>query len=92
MIDSLLNLLLCSHRKLSFPITTVCGEDSFQCEPNVKKTYVVCLACGKKFTYNWDQLRIEPAEIKSKPQLIHSAARQVVHWAARLRDFQAVGK
>ncbi len=55
MIDSLLNLFTCPHRRMTFPLTV--REES---GPNLaRKTYVVCLTCGKQFPYNWQELRIE---------------------------------
>lgn len=54
MIDTLLNLVFrCPHRRLTRPITPVS-------KPGVPagETYVVCLDCGKQFTYDWKQMRI----------------------------------
>jgi len=53
-LDLIANLLFrCPHRRLTRPITPVskpgvpCGE-----------TYVVCLACGKQFYYDWEKMRL----------------------------------
>jgi hypothetical protein len=54
MIDSILNLALCGHRNLTFPMT----------KRDENRTYVVCLACGKEFPYNWGAMRIEPKEVE----------------------------
>ena len=54
MIDSVLNLLFrCSHPRLTRPVTPVskAGVPHGQ-------TYVVCLECGKQFTYDLDEMRI----------------------------------
>jgi hypothetical protein len=40
----------CSHRKTTFPLT-----DSKSAR---KRTYVVCLDCGKEFDYSWNQMKI----------------------------------
>jgi hypothetical protein len=66
MIDSFFNLLLCSHRKLTFPLT----------KRNENRTYVVCLGCGKEFPYNWEQLRIE------RPGKDRSALRSALAYGA----------
>lgn len=62
MIDSLFNMLLfCSHRRTTFPLTT-CSDvcESSTTRPH-KRTYVVCLDCGKEFPYDWKEMRIELA-------------------------------
>jgi hypothetical protein len=47
MIDSVLNLIFrCRHKRLTRPVTL--GSD----------TYVVCLDCGKHFSYDTDRMRI----------------------------------
>ena len=54
MMDSLLNLLFrCSHRRLTRPVApiTKAGQPHSQ-------SYVVCLDCGKKFSYDWTHMRI----------------------------------
>uniref|UniRef100_Q027N7 Uncharacterized protein n=1 Tax=Solibacter usitatus (strain Ellin6076) TaxID=234267 RepID=Q027N7_SOLUE len=54
MIDSLLNLLFrCSHHRLTRPLTPVAAKGVPQ-----GKTYVVCLDCGKQFTYDLQEMRI----------------------------------
>jgi len=46
MLENLINLLFrCQHRNLSRPMGT--GE-----------TYVVCLDCGKRFAYDWKEMRV----------------------------------
>jgi hypothetical protein len=57
MIDSLLNLLFrCSHRRLTSPVTPVSREGKLHGD-----TYVVCLDCGKQFSYDWKEMRIGKA-------------------------------
>jgi DNA-directed RNA polymerase subunit RPC12/RpoP len=53
-IDTVLNLLFrCSHRRLTRPVTPVvkAGHPGGQ-------TYVVCLDCGKHFSYDVKEMRI----------------------------------
>ena len=54
MIDSVVNLLFrCSHRRLTRPVTPVsrAGVPHGQ-------TYVVCLDCGKQFSYDLAEMRV----------------------------------
>jgi len=54
MIDSLLNLMFrCSHRRLTRPVTPV-GKAGV---PN-EGTYVVCLDCGKQFSYDLTEMKV----------------------------------
>jgi len=54
MIDSLLNLLFrCSHKRLSRPVTPVTRPGQVPAE-----TYVVCLDCGKQFSYDARNMRL----------------------------------
>ncbi len=54
MIDSLLNVLFrCSHKRLTRPVTPVSRAG----EPH-GTTYVVCLDCGKQFSYDVKEMRI----------------------------------
>ncbi len=47
----------CWHRHLSFPITWKGGRRRPDAAfPN--GTYVVCLDCGRKFPYDWGEMRI----------------------------------
>jgi len=54
MIDTLLNLLFrCPHRRLTRPVTPVSKAGVPHGD-----TYVVCLDCGKQFSYDLKQMRI----------------------------------
>jgi hypothetical protein len=54
MIDSVLNLLFrCSHRRLTRPVTPVSKAGV----PH-GATYVVCLDCGKQFSYDLQVMRV----------------------------------
>ncbi|MGA2144946.1 MAG: hypothetical protein ABSH49_08285 [Bryobacteraceae bacterium] len=39
----------CSHEQVSFPQTRRKGSPA---------TYVVCLECGKEFSYDWKNMRV----------------------------------
>jgi len=68
MIGSILDSLFgCSHRRLTRPITPVS-------KPGVPsgETYVVCLDCGKQFSYDWNHMRIgKPIERTSDSGVLH---------------------
>ena len=54
MIDTVLNLLFrCSHRRLTRPVTPVSKAGQAHGE-----TYVVCLDCGKQFSYDVRKMQI----------------------------------
>jgi hypothetical protein len=54
MIDTVLNLLFrCPHHRITRPITPVAKNGQPQGE-----TYVVCLDCGKQFSYDVSEMRI----------------------------------
>jgi hypothetical protein len=54
MIDTVVNLIFrCSHQRLSRPVTPL-GKDG---KPN-GPTYVVCLDCGKHFSYDFQKMRV----------------------------------
>jgi hypothetical protein len=51
--NSIINLLFgCHHRNVSRPLTTVNLRETSG------ETYVVCLDCGKRFAYDWKEMRI----------------------------------
>ncbi len=57
MIDTVLNLLFrCPHRRLTRPVSPVTKAG----EPH-GETYVVCLDCGKQFSYDLREMRIGKA-------------------------------
>ena len=71
MIDSILNLLFrCPHRRLSRPLTPPRRAGAIPGE-----TYVVCLDCGKQFSYDVKWMRIgRPLEAATKPVSAPSSA------------------
>jgi hypothetical protein len=64
MFEKILQLLsvVCSHRKLSKPFTAGFddgGKDADWMPVNDGPShYVVCLECGKKFSYDWREMRV----------------------------------
>ena len=67
MIEKLLQLLAvsCRHRKISQPFTAAAATSSaravgssWEAVSTTASHYVVCLECGRKFSYDWDQMRI----------------------------------
>ena len=68
MVNKLLQLLSikCSHRKISQPFATYNAAASRSVNsdwdrPETQASaqhYVVCLECGKKFEYDWNNMRV----------------------------------
>ena len=60
MLNALLDVLIgCWHRKTSFPLTARSTAGRVQ-------TYVVCLDCGRQFSYDWQMMRVGK-RVKSGP-------------------------
>jgi hypothetical protein len=56
----------CSHRRTTFPMTPVDKTGATK-----GGMYVVCLECGKQFTYDWDHMRIgKPVDISAGPAIM----------------------
>lgn len=54
MIDSVVNLLFrCPHQRLTRPVTPVSKDGNSHGD-----TYVVCLDCGKQFSYDLKEMRV----------------------------------
>ncbi|MFL6300056.1 MAG: hypothetical protein ACJ71N_05570, partial [Terriglobales bacterium] len=63
MVERILQLLSvkCAHRRTSQPFTASATQASVAAQwesVTSASHYVVCLECGKKFTYDWSQMRI----------------------------------
>jgi hypothetical protein len=60
MFSTLANWLFgCSHRRTSFPMTRRTGlRAEGQGKAPRSETYVVCLDCGRRFAYDWSEMRI----------------------------------
>ncbi|HWB86973.1 MAG TPA: hypothetical protein VG675_22715 [Bryobacteraceae bacterium] len=59
MIDSFLESIRCAHRRTTFPITLAAAGKESTGGSAAKKTYIVCLNCGKEIPYNWAGLGTE---------------------------------
>jgi hypothetical protein len=63
------SLFGCGHRRTTFPLTPRRGA------PGRKATYVVCLDCGREFTYDWAEMRVgEPVASRVAAEAAESTA------------------
>ena len=69
MIEALFTLLFgCWHRRTSWPITRKRDQKQPPGESQAR-TYVVCLDCGKEFSYDWTRMQVvEPTRQEGTPQ------------------------
>jgi hypothetical protein len=51
-------LLGCNHRNTSRPFTTRKKSGASGEQRTVSETYIVCLDCGKKFPYSWEEMKV----------------------------------
>ncbi len=65
MVEKLLQMLsiTCNHRKTSQPFTAASAvplsrNGDWEAVGTGPSHYVVCLECGKKFAYDWQEMRI----------------------------------
>jgi hypothetical protein len=63
----------CWHKRRSFPITVRGRVRRSTAAAAVTGTYVVCLDCGREFSYDWSQMKI----LAPKPPYITGAAEPV---------------
>ena len=79
MIRLLLNKIFgCPHNRTTFPLTR--SHKSKLTEAIQRRTYVVCLACGQEFDYNWREMRIgAPVGELSIPPSALQAEQSVAH-------------
>jgi hypothetical protein len=70
-IDTVLNLLFrCPHKRITRPITPVSKTGVRNGD-----TYVVCLECGKQFTYDLNEMGIgKPVAISPTAGVLHGHA------------------
>jgi hypothetical protein len=59
--DRILDILFgCNHSNTSFPMTvrpkTFSGE--LELPSSASGTYIVCLECGKRFPYSWEEMKV----------------------------------
>ncbi|OFW38501.1 MAG: hypothetical protein A3J28_02750 [Acidobacteria bacterium RIFCSPLOWO2_12_FULL_60_22] len=86
MMNWLLNLLFgCGHGRLGLPITVRTTALAGERRPGTaKETYRVCLECGKKFPYSWDQMKIVRAAPKEPRE--PAEAHRLFGWLSRHRS------
>jgi hypothetical protein len=59
MIQSILNTLFgCAHQRTTFPLTPSRKSGGFTASNHRSGAYVVCLDCGKEFSYDWKEMRV----------------------------------
>jgi hypothetical protein len=90
--ESLFNTVLfrCGHRRTTFPLTPARKTGA-----GPAQTYVVCLDCGKQFTYDWKSMRlgervdisadspeVQPKPAKSKLRYVAWISAVPVAWLA----------
>ena len=64
----------CRHTRYSFPITVRAGARRAK-TPGHTGTYVVCLDCGREFSYDWQEMRIaEPQPKEAARSLVTKEA------------------
>jgi hypothetical protein len=62
MIQSILNTLFgCAHQRTTFPLTPLRKNGGFPVPTHRNGAYVVCLDCGKEFSYDWKEMRVGDA-------------------------------
>ena len=70
MIDSLFNPFRCKHARTTFPMSPVRKKSAEGRNEPAAEMYVVCLDCGKQFSYDWENMRIGKAvDISGGPSL-----------------------
>jgi hypothetical protein len=47
----------CPHKHCTFPITTKPGNPR-SLGTDTSATYIVCLDCGKEFSYDWQKMKV----------------------------------
>lgn len=53
----------CSHRRTTFPRTQQAGVSVDGLPRAQPEIYVVCLDCGRQFTYDWTTMRVTKAKL-----------------------------
>jgi len=61
LIDSLFNPFRCKHARTTFPMSPVRKKSADGRNEAAAEMYVVCLDCGKQFSYDWENMRIVKA-------------------------------
>ena len=62
MFQSILNSLFgCAHQRTTFPLTPSRKSAGAPASSQRSGAYVVCLDCGKEFSYDWKEMRVGEA-------------------------------
>jgi len=62
MFQSILNSLFgCAHQRTTFPLTPSRKSAGAPASSQRSGAYVVCLDCGKEFSYDWKEMRVGDA-------------------------------
>jgi len=85
MLHSLVNTLFgCAHSRTTFPMTPARRNGAIAARSAAHaNTYVVCLDCGKEFSYDWKTMRV------GAPIAAHVTAPPVVSAPAAVPQAQA---
>ncbi len=62
MFQAILNTLFgCAHQRTTFPLSPARKSNGFSASSYRSGAYVVCLECGKEFSYDWKEMRVGEA-------------------------------
>jgi hypothetical protein len=62
MLQTILNTLFgCAHQRTTFPLTPLRKSTGHSNPVHRNGAYVVCLDCGKEFSYDWKEMRVGAA-------------------------------
>ena len=62
MLQTILNTLFgCAHQRTTFPLTPARKTAAYSASGQRSGAYVVCLDCGKEFSYDWKEMRVGAA-------------------------------
>ena len=51
----------CAHQHCTFPITAKKQGAALPEGESCRNTYIVCLDCGKEFSYDWQKMKVGAA-------------------------------
>ena len=82
----------CSHERTSFPITRRVSGKLVRCNTRRTETYVVCLDCGARMSYDWTRMRRARQPVSQEKSIrtrredhkLRMEAPSVNRWFARL--------
>jgi predicted transcriptional regulator len=55
------SLFGCAHQRCTFPITAKRLGATLPESKACRNTYIVCLDCGKEFSYDWQRMKVGAA-------------------------------